>query len=89
MLASDLSRLFLDGLVLGAFLVLPLLAATLATGALSGLIQRLARVNEPVIGLIPRLVGVGIAALLLAPWWAAHMASFTRRIWALLATVGG
>jgi flagellar biosynthesis protein FliQ len=59
-------------LVLGA---IPLLVA-LAVGVVVGIGQTLTQLNEPVVGLVPRLVAVALAVLLTLPWlistWVAY-----------------
>ena len=59
-------------LVLGA---IPLLAA-LVVGVVVGIGQTLTQLNEPVVGLVPRLIAVVVAVLLTLPWlvstWVAY-----------------
>jgi len=55
----------------------PLLAAALAAGLVVGVGQTLTQLHEPVVGLVPRLVVVVVAALVLLPWLAAQWAGFT------------
>jgi flagellar biosynthesis protein FliQ len=51
-------------LVLGG---IPLLVA-LGVGLMVGALQTLTQVNEPVVGLVPRLVAVLLAVLVALPW---------------------
>src|SRR5207302_3797666 len=55
----------------------PLLAVALLTGLLVGVGQTLTQLHEPVVGLVPRLVVVVIAALVLLPWLVGEWLGFT------------
>ena len=46
----------------------PLLAVALVVGLVVGIGQTLTQLHEPVVGLVPRLVVVVLAALVLLPW---------------------
>lgn len=89
MSALDVGRLLFEGLLLAAFLALPLVFAAFLAGVISAGVQRVARVSEPVIGLVPRLMGVGLAALWLAPWMSEQACSYARRVLALVSLVAG
>lgn len=53
----------------------PLLAA-LAVGLVAGVLQAATQVQEPALGVVPRLVAVFAALGLAAPWLGARMARF-------------
>lgn len=55
----------------------PLLAVALAVGLLIGIGQTMTQLHEPVVGLVPRLVAVTVAALVLLPWLVAQWVGFT------------
>ncbi|MDG3002516.1 flagellar biosynthetic protein FliQ [Paludisphaera mucosa] len=55
----------------------PLLAAALVVGLAVNILQTLTQLNEPVVGLVPRLVAVIVATLILLPWLAARWIDFT------------
>jgi flagellar biosynthesis protein FliQ len=63
-------------LVLGA---IPLLVA-LVVGVLVGIGQTLTQLNEPVVGLVPRLVAVLAAVLLTLPWLIATWVAYAARL---------
>jgi flagellar biosynthetic protein FliQ len=54
----------------------PLLVVALLVGLIVGVGQTLTQMNEPVVGQVPRLVAVLVAALLALPWligrWVAY-----------------
>jgi flagellar biosynthesis protein FliQ len=54
----------------------PLLAAALVIGLLVNVGQTLTQLHEPVVGLIPRLVGVALVLLLILPWLLSRWVSF-------------
>ncbi len=62
----------------------PLLAAALLIGLLVNVGQTLTQLHEPVVGLIPRLVGVLLVLLLILPWllgrWVAFASELFRSI---------
>ena len=62
----------------------PLLAAALVIGLVVNVAQTLTQLHEPVVGLIPRLIGVVVVLLVLLPWmlgrWVAFAAELFRSI---------
>jgi flagellar biosynthesis protein FliQ len=54
----------------------PLLLAALVVGLLVGVAQTLTQLHEPVVGLVPRLIAVGLAVLVLLPWLVAQWVGF-------------
>jgi flagellar biosynthesis protein FliQ len=86
--ASDVGGLLIEGFLLAATLALPLVGAAFLAGVVSAVVQRLCSVSEPVIGLVPRLLGVGFALVLLAPWIAEQVQSYAERVLASLSAVG-
>ena len=54
----------------------PLLAVALVVGLVVGVGQTLTQMNEPVVGQVPRLIAVLVAALVALPWllgrWVAY-----------------
>ncbi len=55
----------------------PLLASALLVGLIVNILQTLTQMNEPVVGLVPRLATVIIVLLLLIPWLLGRWMSFT------------
>jgi flagellar biosynthesis protein FliQ len=54
----------------------PPLAAALAVGLLTGVLQAATQVQEQALGVVPRLVAVLVAAGIAAPWIGARVARF-------------
>lgn len=55
----------------------PVLASALLVGLAVNIVQTLTQLNEPVVGLIPRLLAVVAAVLVLLPWLLGRWLSFT------------
>ena len=57
-----------EALVVALLVSAPPLVAALAVGALTGVLQAATQVQEPTIGVVPRLVAVLLALAVAAPW---------------------
>jgi len=55
----------------------PILAAALLVGLAVNIVQTLTQLNEPVVGLVPRLLAVVAAVLVLLPWLLGRWLNFT------------
>ena len=91
-MTSALVALLREGLLLALLLAAPLLVAALAAGVMTGLITAFTQVQEPAVGLVPRIAAVGIALVVFAPSIARQLEAFASRIWPLItaaATGGG
>ncbi len=55
----------------------PLLASALLVGLAVNILQTLTQLNEPVVGLVPRVATVVVALLLLIPWLLGRWINFT------------
>ena len=91
-MTSALVALVREGLLLALLLAAPLLVAALAAGVLTGLIAAFTQVQEPAVGLLPRIAAVGIALVVFAPSIGRQLEAFASRIWPLItaaATGGG
>lgn len=58
----------------------PLLIVALAVGLAVGAAQTLTQMQEPVVGLIPRLAAVLLAGLALLPWLLGTLASYAAEV---------
>jgi flagellar biosynthesis protein FliQ len=89
---ASLVALLREGILLALLLAAPLLVAALAAGVLSGLIGAFTQIQDPAVGLVPRIAAVGIAIIVFAPSIARQLDAFASRIWPLItaaATGGG
>ncbi len=78
----------LDGLValgqeamaVAALVVLPVLGVALLAGVLVSLLQVLTQVQEATLSFVPKVVAVGVVAVLLGPWMAQQLLRFTAAL---------
>jgi flagellar biosynthesis protein FliQ len=77
-----------EALLLALLLAAPLLVAALLAGIVAGLIGAFTQIQDPVVGLVPRVAAVGIALVLFAPSIAHQLDAFASRLWPLVATIG-
>ena len=87
-MTDSLVALVREGFLLALLLAAPLLVAALIAGVITGLVGALTQVQDPSIGLVPRVAAVGLALILFAPSIAHQLAAFAARIWPLIAAVG-
>ncbi len=71
-----LVRLAREGLLLVLAVSSPPLGAALAVGIATGVLQTATQVQEPTIGVVPRLAAVLAALAAAAPWIAAQVTRF-------------
>jgi flagellar biosynthesis protein FliQ len=80
-----LLRLAREGLLLALLLSAPPLAAALLVGLLTGVLQAATQVQEPSLGVVPRLAAVLGSLAVAAPWIGAHLVRFAGDCLALVA----
>jgi flagellar biosynthesis protein FliQ len=85
---ASLIGLVREGLLLALLLAAPLLVAALIAGVITGLVGAVTQVQDPAIGLVPRVAAVGAAIVLFAPSIAHQLDAFASRIWPLIAAIG-
>lgn len=73
--------LVVQALALAAWLAAPALAGALIAGALTGVLQRVLAWSDPTVGQVARVLAVGGAWALSAPWIAHEVNSFARLAW--------
>lgn len=82
----------LDGLValgreamtVAAAVALPILATSLLVGVGVGLFQVLTQVQEATLSFVPKMLAVGVVAVLLGPWMAQKLVAFTAGLLRML-----
>jgi flagellar biosynthesis protein FliQ len=85
---ASLVALAREGLLLALLLAAPLLVAALIAGVITGLVGAITQIQDPAVGLVPRVAAVGIAIVLFAPSIAHQLEAFAIRIWPLITAVG-
>ena len=76
-----------EALVIALLVSAPPLGAALLVGALTGVLQAATQVQEPSVGVVPRLVAVLGALALAAPWIGARVVRFAAECLELLPRV--
>jgi type III secretory pathway component EscS len=77
-----------EGVLLALLLAAPVLVAAVVAGILTGLVGAITQVQDPAVGLLPRVAAVGVAIALFAPSIAHQLVAFADRIWPLIAAAG-
>ena len=87
-MTASLVALVREGLLLALLLAAPLLVAALIAGIFTGLIGAFTQLQDPAIGLVPRVAAIGVAIALFAPSIAGQLDAFASRLWPIVAAVG-
>lgn len=61
-------------------LAAPLLLIALVIGLLAGFFQALTQMHDLTLAFAPKLLGVFVAVLALAPWWLAVLREYTEEV---------
>ncbi|ADV62896.1 export protein FliQ family 3 [Isosphaera pallida ATCC 43644] len=69
-----------DAILMAFWLGGPLLTVGLVVGLVVGAMQTMTQLNDPVVGLVPRLLAIAAAIFALAPWMAATWGTFAARL---------
>jgi flagellar biosynthesis protein FliQ len=78
-----------EGLLLALLLAAPLLVAALLAGIVTGLLGAITQIQDPAVGLVPRVAAVGVALVLFAPSIAHQLVAFANKLWPLVTAAGG
>ena len=87
-MTESLAAVVRDGLLLALLLAAPLLVAALVAGFVTGLLGAFTQIQDPAVGLVPRVAAIGLALVLFAPSIAHQLAAFAARLWPLIVTAG-
>jgi len=85
---ASLVAVLREGLLLALMLAAPLLVAALIAGIVTGLIAAFTQIQDPAVGLVPRIAAVGAALVVFAPSIGQQLEAFASRLWVLIAAVG-
>ncbi len=69
-----------ETLTLMLLLSLPILGAALLIGLAVSLLQAVTQVQEQTLSFVPKILGMGIAAIFVMPWIAAQIMDFATRM---------
>lgn len=78
-----------QGLLLTLWVALPLLAAALVAGVVTGLLGAVTQVQDAAISLVVRLAAMAGALLAFGPIMAQQLGAFGREVMAMLGQLGG
>jgi flagellar biosynthesis protein FliQ len=67
----------------------PPLIAGLLVGLVVSFVQAITQINEATLAFLPKVVAIGVTMVLLGPFMAATMISFTHQVLDRLISVGG
>ena len=87
-MTESLVALMREALLLALLLAAPLLVAALLAGVIAGLVGAFTQIQDPAVGLVPRVAAVGVALVLFAPSIARQLEVFAARLWPLVTTIG-
>ncbi len=87
-MTSSLVALVREGFLLALLLAAPVVVAALIAGILTGLVGAVTQIQDPSVGLVPRVAAVGVAIVLFAPSIGHQLEAFAGRLWPLITAVG-
>lgn len=87
-MTQSLVDLVREGALLALLLAAPLLVAALVAGAITGLLGAFTQIQDPAVGLAPRVAAVGAALALFGPAIGHQLEAFAARLWPLVAAAG-
>ena len=64
----------------GLLVLLPVLLVGLVVWIVTGLVQAASGVHEPIVGFVPKLVAMAVAAVVALPWMVERLAELLREI---------
>jgi len=69
-----------ETLTLMLMLSMPILAAALVIGLVVSLLQAVTQVQEQTLSFVPKIVGMGVAAIVVLPWIITQIMDFATRM---------
>ena len=87
-MTPGLVALLREGALLVLLLAAPLLIAALLAGIVTGLLGAFTQIQDPAVGLVPRVAAVGAAVVVFAPSIATQLTVFAARLWPLVTAAG-
>jgi flagellar biosynthetic protein FliQ len=89
MSGTDVAALIHDCMVVTMKLSFPILGIALVVGLLVSFIQAITQINEATLAFLPKVVAIGLALMMLAPFMAATLSGFSHRIFDRIVAIGG
>jgi flagellar biosynthesis protein FliQ len=86
---ADVAGLIRDCMMVVIKLGFPILAVALVVGLLVSFIQAITQINEATLAFLPKVVAIGLALAVLAPFMASTLDGFSHRVFDRIVAVGG
>jgi flagellar biosynthetic protein FliQ len=86
---ADVAALIHDCMIVTMKLSFPVLGVALVAGLLISFIQAITQINEATLAFLPKIVAIGLALVILGPFMAATLSSFSHRVFDRIVAVGG
>ncbi len=87
-MTASLVALLREGVLLALLLAAPMLVAALIAGVLTGLVGAFTQIQDPAVGVVPRVAAIGISIVLFGPSIATQLDAFATRLWPLVTAIG-
>lgn len=87
-MTASLVALMREGVLLALLLAAPMLVAALIAGIVTGLVGAFTQMQDPAIGVVPRVAAIGVAIVLFAGPIARQLEAFAARLWPLITAAG-
>jgi len=86
---SDVAALIHDVMIVTMKVSFPILGVALVVGLLVSFIQAITQINEATLAFLPKVVAIGIALMMLGPFMASTLSSFSHRVFDRIVAIGG
>jgi flagellar biosynthesis protein FliQ len=86
---ADVAGLIHDAMIVIMKLCFPVLGAALAVGLVVSFIQAVTQINEATLAFLPKVAAIGLMLLILGPFMAATLSTFSHQILDRVVAVGG
>jgi flagellar biosynthesis protein FliQ len=86
---TDVGALIHDCMVVTMKLCLPILGVGLVVGLLISFIQAITQINEATLAFLPKILAIGVALMMLGPFMATTLNTFSHQIFDRIVAIGG
>jgi flagellar biosynthesis protein FliQ len=86
---TDVAVLIRDCMIVTMKLSFPVLGVALVAGLLISFIQAITQINEATLAFLPKVLAIGLALMMLGPFMATTLSSFTYRVFDRIVAIGG
>ena len=86
---TDIAALLQDCMIVIMKLGFPILGVALIIGLLVSFIQAVTQINEATLAFLPKVAAIGLALMMLGPFMATTLSSFSHRVFDRIVAVGG